>query len=179
MSINQRRRQIPNENYYYLKVPFINEELNWKIKSIFRSEGIPVRLYHSNHSFRSILSKGCRPRECNSVSCPFKLSRLCHADHVVYEAKCNTCSQRYIGSTIRPLHSRMAEHIRSTNSSIYKHLQQCIDMNRQRIEDKLTLKVLVKEKDAINLRIKEAILLRQNQPEMNSREELKELKMLL
>jgi hypothetical protein len=44
------RRNTDNTNvkYFYVKIPFIADKVNWKLKSIFQSENIKVRFYHTN-----------------------------------------------------------------------------------------------------------------------------------
>jgi hypothetical protein len=161
------------------RIPFVGDEFSRKLKSIFHAEGLKVRFYHSNKSLRSLLAKKPNHQSCTSVTCKFRNSGLCSRHHVVYEVSCNTCRSSYIGSTVRTLHIRLAEHLRDMNSSIHKHLQNCIDENQEGIHTKLRVKILATENDIINLRIKEAILIKQRHPQMNSREEMREIQLLL
>jgi hypothetical protein len=136
-----------------------------------------VRFYHNNKSLRSLLTKRSNPIICTSNTCQFKNSGFCHINNAVYQVLCTTCHKIYIGSTIRTIHSRLNEHARSMESSIYKHLQVCFPSLP--IDQKLRVTILTRENDNINLRIKEAIFIKEKKPELNSREELRELQMLL
>jgi len=160
-------------------IPFISDELNWKIKSAFQSEGIRVRFYHNNKSLRSILTKKSPHQVCTTPTCKFKTTGLCFTNHVVYQVTCNTCHLSYIGSTIRLLHTRLGEHLRDNNSSIFKHIQNCVDETIDGLNGKLNVKILAFENDAVNLRIKEAFLIRQRFPRLNSREEMRTMELLI
>jgi hypothetical protein len=167
----------PTNDFHYLKIPFICEELNWKLKSVFRSEGIAVRFYHPNKSLRSLLKRRESPKFCTSTTCKFKSSGLCLSNNVVYQIGCTICQEFYIGSTIRSLHNRLAEHLRDRNSSVFQHLQVCESI--QEIHQRLKVKILTHDNDPINLRIKEAILIKQKCPKLNSREEMKPIELLI
>jgi len=153
-------RRIPPKDYFYIKIPFKNE-------------GIQVRFYYN----KSLLTKRSTPIICTSNICQFMDCGFCHLNNAVYQVSCTTCHKIYIGSTIRTLHSRLNEHARNTESSIYKHLQVCSPSLP--IDQKLRITILTRENDNINLRIKEAIFIKEKKPELNSREELRELQMLL
>jgi len=85
--------------------------------------------------------------------------------NVIYEIKCTTCDSTYIGSTIRPLHIRIREHLTMNNSSVYQHFSVCKDGHN-------IVKILATDSDPINIRIKEAILIKEKKPNMNTKEEL-------
>ena len=63
---------------------------------------------------------------CRKVNCPMSSNRICLQKNVVYEIKCSKCSSIYIGSTIREFHTRMTEHGKDENSSVFKHLLTCL-----------------------------------------------------
>jgi hypothetical protein len=55
-SHRQRRQQTnTNESPLYLKVPFINDEVNRRLHRVFRRHGIRARFHYSNQSLRQIL----------------------------------------------------------------------------------------------------------------------------
>jgi hypothetical protein len=173
--VNRIKRSLPQHLYSTVVLSLVMSHINYCVTLL---HGVSDKVIHklqvvSNSALRSIEG------HATCTSCPFKNSGLCHVNNIVYQVTCRSCSQIYIGSTIRPLHCRMSEHLRNTNSSIYKQIQTCVDSTRTTMEDKLCLHILSKENDPINLRIKEAILIREKCPQLNSREELKELKMLL
>jgi hypothetical protein len=164
-----------HNDWFYLKMPFINDKINWGIKSIFRAENIPIRLYHQNKSLRGVLKR----KSQSSQDCSCQFNRVCHNRNVVYEVKCLLCHNSYIGSTIRSLHQRLHEHLTNENSSIYKHLQSCRIDERRRIGDHLKARIAARDNDNINLRIKEALLIKRYRPQLNAREELNELALLI
>ena len=99
-------------------------------------------------------------------------SDMCFRKNVVYEITCKRCLQNYIGSTIRELHERINEHMKLATSSMRKHLQRC---QGQLKEYNISVKILAHDNDTVNLRLKEAIQIKNKQPCINSREECTEL----
>jgi hypothetical protein len=86
--------------------------------------------------------------------------------NVVYQIKCLTCFKIYIDSTIRRLNIRLLEHFRGTSSSVGQHLQECINVPPLNISEKLDIKILARDTDAVNLRIKEALLIKERRPQL-------------
>ena len=101
-------------------------------------------------------------------------TNLCFVKNTVYKITCNKCQDTYIGSSIRPLHDRLKEHLKHRSSSVFKHLRNC-----QKDHSELTIDVIGRNSDPVDLRILEAALIRKNNPKINSREEYTELKELL
>ena len=149
----------------YMKIPYISERLNYRITSIFRKEGIPVRVAHKSYTLRRALSHNNKERTCMRT-------KLCLLRNVVYQITCNNCNQHYIGSTIRFIHDRVREHLNNDNSSVKKHLSQCQNKG-------IEIKSIVLENDPANLRLLEAFYIRKYKPTMNSREECSEFADLL
>ena len=79
--------------------------------------------------------------------------------------------------TIRNLHDRVKEHATRPASSIYKHFAAHHKIDN--INDSITVTIITKERDPVNLRLKEAYYIRKLRPEINSREERSELTELL
>jgi hypothetical protein len=90
---------------------------------------------------------------------------------VVYEAKCNKCHKRYIGSTKKFLHNRVHEHFIQRSSSIYKHNSEC--------RDTWSFSIKARDRSLPNLRWLEAIIIRRDRPEINKKEEILDLGPLL
>ena len=76
------------------------------------------------------------------------------------------CHNFYIGSTIRTLHIRIKEHLKTHTSSFYKHLI------KWKTNDNFSIKIKAIVCNVGNLRIKEALLIAKLQPQINSRLEL-------
>ena len=56
-SQNHQKNPRPlNTEWSYLKIPYFSERLDYRITSIFRKEGIPVRVAHKSYTLRRALS---------------------------------------------------------------------------------------------------------------------------
>ena len=171
-SVIRQSKKIQSSNteamdFMYLKFPYISDALDNKIKRIFRQENIPIRLTRRSYTLRNHLSKRPPPIPCQLPSCPLK-NNLCNRKSTVYKWTCLTCNHFYIGSSIRPLHTRIKEHLTQATSSVFQHLNRCNGST-------FTTEVLAQDKDPANLRLKEAMLIKQLRPSINSREEQDEL----
>ena len=140
-----------------MKIPYISERLNYRITSIFRKEGIPVRVAHKSYTLRRALSHNNKERTCMRANCPISGTKLCLLRNAVYQITCNNCNQHYIGSTIRFIHDRVREHLNNDNSSVKKHLSQCQNKG-------IEIKSIVLENDPANLRLLEAFYIRKYKP---------------
>ena len=124
-----------------------------------------VRLHRRPRTLRRALKKTETKQQCRMVNCPLR-SDICLRKMVVYKVAC-VCGASYIGSTTRHLHTRIKEHHRTPTSAIYRHRLLC-DGNH-------VVTVLCNAKDAVELRLKEAIKISVAAPELNDRGEGKEL----
>ena len=92
---------------------------------------------------------------------------------MVYEVTCEICQATYIGSTIRPLHDRVKEHVaatkkRSRTSAVGEHYER----HHRTGDPKLRFRIVYTTgKDELRLRIVEAITIRDKKPTMNRRGE--------
>ena len=159
-------RKKKNEDYMYLKLPYINDKVEHTITRIFKKEGINIRIAHRNRTLRTFLSKH-QTQECTLQDCPINNKKKCHLRNVVYRLTCNLCQKTYIGSTIRLLHTRIKEHHNSNQSSVFKHLHDCRNTT-------FDIDIIGRESDEANLRLREAILIRQHKPQINSKHELEQ-----
>ena len=125
-----------NTEWSYLKIPYNSERLNYRITSIFREEGIPVRVAHKSYTLRRALSHNNKERTFTRANCPISDTRLCLLRDAVYQITCKNCNQHYIGSTTRFIHDRVREHLNNENSSVKKHLSKCQNKVYKSIEIK-------------------------------------------
>ena len=68
---SQNRQKNPrplNTEWSYLKIPYFSERLNYRITSIFRKEGIPVRVALKSYTLRRALSHNNKERTCYDCS---------------------------------------------------------------------------------------------------------------
>ena len=89
---------------------------------------------------------------------------------MVYQLKCHGCGNLYVGSTFRRLHTRFHEEITRENETIYKHIA-----NNYTEYPTFSISIIDHDIDPINLRIREAIHIKQIKPTLNTKDELKEL----
>lgn len=169
---NRGQKQINEREYYYLKFPYISESINHKIRRIFLNEGINIRLYDHKYTLRKRLNNNKDHTEiCKKKNCPINNNKLCFIQQCVYQLRCLKCGETYIGSTIRSLHTRIAEHYSHNASSAYKHKQQC--------QSRYEVIILDRESDPVNLRLKEGLYIKQLQPKINSKEDICEIATLI
>ena len=161
--------------FYYYQIPFISDAFNNQLRKIFKKEKINVRIAHRSFTLRNYLKTTNHPNACTLNNCPIKDPTKCGRRNVVYKVECQTCHQSYIGSTIRPLHIRIREHLEQSKSSVYKHLTSCQHHSPSRI----STSILAHHREPINLRFMESILIKQHQPEINSKTDFHSLDSLL
>ena len=155
------------EDPLYLSVPFINDMSNTLIKRALKPLGLPVRLVHKGKTLQSLLSPTTfitptRSGRCDLKNCPLQ-NQLCYKKMVVYEIRCCNCQATYIGSTKKFFHERMKEHNILKNSSIYKH---------RTCSTNLSYRILAFGRSVADMRLKEAIIIREKQPCLNVKEDL-------
>ena len=153
---------------YYIDLPYLGESAEHKIRRAFTREGINIRVYRRSTTILDIV----RPRKpdmrrCTWEACPTKQEDKCFVRNCVYEITCTPCGRRYVGSTTRPLHERIREHTSSgRGSTVHGHLVTCGGGTAR-----VRVRIVTKEKDEVNTRLREAIVIRKTQPELNTREE--------
>ena len=159
IQMNHQKNPRPlNAGWSYLKIPYFSERLNYRITSIFRKEGIPVRVAHKWYTLRRALSHNNKERTCTRANCPISGTKLCLLRNAVYQIRCNNCNQHYIGSTTRFIHDRMREHL-NNNSSVKKHLSQW----QNKVYKGIKIKSIVLENDRANWRLFEVFYMQRMQ----------------
>jgi hypothetical protein len=161
------------EHRFFFKMPFISDRVNHNIKRIFQKENLNIGLAHKSKTLRSVLKLKETPlRNCELKDCPVKNINLCFQKNVIYKLTCPICHKTYIGSTIRPLHIRVKEHLTRHISSVFTHLKQCSS-------NIIHTEIITHERDQNNIRLREALLIKKYQPEMNSHEESEQYRQFL
>ena len=160
-----------NEEYMYFEFPYVNDTVDRRIRKIFKDIDLPVRLYRKSYTLRNALRNTSPPiDQCQMKNCTLR-NDLCHVKNCVYQITCIRCQKKYIGSTIRPLHIRLREHLSNNNSSIYIHKERC--------RANFNTKIIARENDPVKLRFKEAMLINSISAEINNRIEREELNHLI
>ena len=152
----------------YFHVPYISDNINHKIRNIFKSTHLPVRVYSKSFSLRNALKTNSK-KECAWKSCILKNDKICLKTNVVYHIKCNKCSNSYIGSTIKEFHIRYKQHFNDDKSAIFKHNQICNN-------NSYSCKIIASDNDFVNLRIKESMKIHEIKPTLNSQMDYDDLK---
>ena len=166
MRRNKRPRNEENNIFYY-QIPFISDSFNNQIRRIFRKQNINIRIAHRSFTLRKFLNNNNNKRRtpCTLNNCPVRDPSKCFRNHVVYQLECQTCHQKYIGSTIRPLYIRVREHYTQNTSSVYKHLYSC---QHNQTNYTMITTIIGHHHEDINLRFLEHILIKQRSPTLNS-----------
>ena len=87
--------------------------------------------------------------------------------NLVYKFTCQECNSCYIGETTRHLKTRIDEHCRTDrNSHIYRHLHQ--NINCYNNFSKQSFKIIDTAKNKFDLKIKEAIHINFDRPNLNA-----------
>jgi hypothetical protein len=112
---------------FYMKLSFINDEINSRLRRIFIKNNINIRFYYDNPSLRNILNRNFSFEECLLPGCTIKNAKLCLQSNIVYEITCSKCKQVYIGSTIRNLHTTLeCKSIFPANRHQYTNIWACV-----------------------------------------------------
>ena len=123
-------------------------------------------------------------RKCTSNSCNI-CSRLeegrdCSTMCPIYEITCNLCSKQYVGESSRSLNERLSEHLRlATNPTTesYKEEAMAVHYSKEHpgISPVLSFRLLGKESNTVLRKVYEALFIFSHEPELNDKEECKEL----
>ena len=164
------KRKHTKEDIMYFKFEYISDKINTQIKHISKKEGFNIRLAQRSKTLRNVLKKHrpVRQGNCNMKNRNLNDEMKCLKKNVIYQMKCTKCNNTYIGSTIRPLHQRIREHLQTTTSSVYKHKIMC--------KGQFSTNILATAKDTADLRLKEAIYIKKNNPSINNKQECEAFK---
>jgi len=153
----------------YISLPFISDKLQFSIRKCLNSMEVPIRIVNkSRNTLRSTLKKLHPSRTCNKKSCPISNDKLCFQNTIVYSIRCKTCNSLYIGSTKQAFHTRVSQHLSSSNSAIKNHM----DTTHHAEFD---YKVLKKCFNIKNMLFSEAILIKKMSPSMNRQHEMNDV----
>lgn len=166
----KRTHRQQKDQYFYLKFPFISNNVDNKIKRIFNKEGIPLRLAHRSLTLRNYLSRNSNTKICTLKNCPLN-NDLCMTTGCVYKIECGKCHAFYIGSTKRKLHTRLQEHLKSSKSPVHQHFTQSQPNNITTQNFCIKTTIVDRENDHINLRFLESLQTKRLVPTINTKEQ--------
>ena len=159
---------------FYFNMPFVSDVLNNKIQHTLQKHDIPTTLVNKQGLTveRFVTSdKGNHKSQCTGMKeCPEP--DICHQSSMVYRASCSLCHNTYIGPTIRQLHGRVHEHMRTAKkkddtSALGEHYS---NQHPPARPDNL-FRDLDRCQDALHLHIKEAMAIQKLRPTLNRRDE--------
>jgi hypothetical protein len=153
---------VNNLGSFFFSVPFVSDSINGRIRKMFKRAGVNVILVHKGRSLKNILQKNTPERKCKIPNCPTP-KHICFRHNVVYKMECVGCKATYIGMTTRSLHLRVREHLTRRSSSVKQHETVC--------GSQWDVKVIASARSITELQIKEALLINEQKPCLNNRNE--------
>ena len=122
----RRYNNVSTRKRYYLPLPFISDQFNYRIKKLFKKYNYDVQVANkSTNTLRKNLNRSIPKLQykCNKRNkCATQENNLCYKLNVIYEIKCKICHHFYIGSTNQYLHDRVHQHLQNKEGSINQHL---------------------------------------------------------
>ena len=164
--LSREERSNPSQRGYLFETSFLGEGLDAKLGRLFKRCGLPVRIVHESLQLQQAVKSAERAtNECKFKWCKIR-SNICFMKMVVYLVVCETCREKYVGSTERCLHTRIREHYYAS-SAIKQHKVSCPG------ELFIRVSILAKARDVTDLMIKEAFYQRKLVPKLNRCEEIR------
>ena len=150
---------------FNFSIPFLGDSIDQKLRRLFKSQGINIRIVHKTRTLFDFLRPDLRTssRKCTIKECTLKGESLCFRKQVVYLLVCSLCNASYIGSTERFLHQRVREHLTRSSSPVFQHSKAC---------GPFYCKVLQQARDPVELRIMEGLAIRNDKPGLNLKDEV-------
>ena len=175
------------EDHYILKVPYCNEATTRILKANIKRSRLPIKLVTTSGKTVAEVVKGSlrnRVAPQQQCKCPLHNHNIpCKVSHVVYQATCTRCNERYIGATGRPIINRLQEHENSARLGYSrtrlgehlsdKHPQAVLGnttsgrRNWQSFFRNFDVKILDHSRDSLGIFLLENHYLEKNQPEIN------------
>jgi hypothetical protein len=166
---------VNDEQVFYLNIPFINDAVDTSVRRCFKHMGYNIRISHKGVNLNQMLNPTNKAPPTRNGKCGLRNCRvnnkLCYKSMVVYQAVCDKCLKKYIGSTKKSFHLRVQEHFNHKDSNIYKHDSVC--------KSSWSFSIKGYSKSLQDLRWMEAIIIKQNKPELNKKEEMMSFSQLL
>jgi predicted GIY-YIG superfamily endonuclease len=174
-SHNNPQRFVDDRKVFYLNIPFINDAVDTGVRRCFKHLGYNIRISHKGTTINQLLNPTKKAPPTRNGLCSLRNCRvnnyLCYKSMVVYQAECNNCLKKYIGSTKKFLHLRVQEHFNHRDSNIYKHQSTC--------KGSWSFSIKCSSRALQDLRWMEAITIKQIRPELNKKEDMMSLSQFL
>ena len=187
----KKKKKKIRSNAPILELPYISEVCSNKIRNLFSKCKIEGRIiFKPGKKLRNIFCNS-RPRDtwaCTLANprlctiCPDITGGGCATRNVVYKVTCLHCGldspQIYIGETYRKLHDRMMEHTQAANnpsSNLNNGIGKHYMLHHPGCRASLKYEILDRQSSTARRKISEARRIFQDNPQMNDKNELKDL----
>ncbi|EYC19331.1 hypothetical protein Y032_0024g1025 [Ancylostoma ceylanicum] len=166
-----------------LVLPYVGDRPARAVNQVVKQSGLPIRLvFRPPPTLKQLLtSTSLYEDKCPEASCQYCINgKICQLRGTVYLIRCSGCGEKYVGETMRPLRKRLDEHRRALlNPSSYPSES----FSRHRTlrhthEQAPTFTVIVLHRhltQTLERKVMEAMEIRRHNPEINSKEELREV----
>ena len=57
-------------DWFYFKIPYVSDTVDYKLRKIFRQEGLPIRVAHKSSTLRQMLTPLKTNKTCDRINCP-------------------------------------------------------------------------------------------------------------
>jgi predicted GIY-YIG superfamily endonuclease len=148
---------------FFLSIPFINDKTDRLIRKSLAPLGVRILIAHKGKKLKNKLKDSNPELKCNMSNCKMK-NHLCLRKGVVYHIQCQLCKANYIGSSWRHLHTRVKEHNTHKSSAVYTHNLSC--------NGTMCVSILANDNNIQRMRMKEAILIKQIKPSLNTKDDI-------
>ena len=164
-----------------LSLPYLTETVSKNVSRFVNSHNLPIRvIFTPGRKLRDIF---CNSRPLDKSTCFNKKCQICPrlvggsdctTVGVIYKIICNICNQTYIGETSRSIHERLAEHNRYAGNPT-KHPDEALAVHYSNfhinITPDLSFQLLECVSSTVKRKIKEALYIINQKPEINLKEE--------
>uniref|UniRef100_A0A7I4XVS1 Reverse transcriptase domain-containing protein n=1 Tax=Haemonchus contortus TaxID=6289 RepID=A0A7I4XVS1_HAECO len=170
-----------------LILPFVNDKMAREVNHIVKNSELPIRLvFRPPPTLKDFLtSSRIYEKRCREQSCRYCTSeKICELQGTVYLIQCGGCGEKYVGETARPLKIRLDEHRRALanpaaypNSSFSRHRTLKHEKeNAPSFDVRVLHRYLVRP---LERKIMEAREIYRIKPEINAKEEMRDLLRLI
>ncbi|EYC10986.1 hypothetical protein Y032_0053g2410 [Ancylostoma ceylanicum] len=167
-----------------LILPYVGDSPARAVNEVVKRSGLPIRLvFRPPPTLKHLLaSTSIYENKCPGENCQYctEGKKICMLRGTVYLIRCEGCGEKYVGETMRPLRRRLDEHRRAlTNPASYPSESFSRHRTLRHTNDsapKFNVVVLHRNMTrTLERKIMEAIEIKRYGPEINNKEELKEV----
>ncbi|EYC31235.1 hypothetical protein Y032_0004g2038 [Ancylostoma ceylanicum] len=170
-----------------LVLPYVGDGPARKLSEAVKDSRLPIRLvFRPPPTLRDLLtSTRIYENRCPVVGCRYcSGEKICELRGTVYLLTCGGCGEKYIGETIRPLRKRLDEHRRALmNPASYSKESFSRHRTLRHAREQppvFTVQVLHRHlMKTLERKIMEAREIRRHQPEINTKDELRDILRLI